>query len=252
MNTQPLRQVLLSSLVIAVSACAGDGCDCSGEVGSQAEGSGSGAAAAEASGAAAPRAEKEPEKPPEVIPGTVGPGFDPERTRGLVLGPDWAERAYAVYEQECRAGDSAACVRQGAALHDGIGVAQSWDRAREMFTANCEAGAFEACLKLRDMYRFGNGIPVDPSQADALLDKVVTDGSAACKSGVSARACVAAANAVREKGGPAAPAAEVQQLLELGCKGGAQRACLDLGSAMVQLPDELIAVGGLRYLSGAC
>lgn len=244
-----LPRLLALSAILLFAACEQDGCDCSG--GTKAgNGSGSGEASGEAPKAADGSAAAAPAKTMK-----IASGFDPSRLGNEVLPPDWAEQALVVYSSDCAAGDPNACVLEANAYHDGTGAKQDWGKARELYESGCNANNFGACLRLRDMYRFEEGVPKDLEKADTLLKKVATEGAAACRSGVSAISCIAAATATLESQ-PEQDSTKINpalvDLYENGCKQGLISACLELGNRMVQLDDESVAARGLRFLRQSC
>ncbi len=244
-----LPRLLALSAILSFAACEQDGCDCSG---GSAAGNGSGSG--EASGAAAKAAEGSAAAAPAKTM-KIASGFDPSRLGNEVLPPDWAEQALGIYTSDCAAGDPNACVLEANAYHDGTGAKQDWGKARELYENGCNANNFAACLRLRDMYRFEEGVTKDLERADTLLKKVATDGAAACRSGASAISCIAAATATLEAkpdqdSNTINPA--VVELYEAGCKQGLISACLELGNRMVQVSDESIAARGLGFLRQSC
>jgi TPR repeat protein len=246
-----LPRLLALSAILAFAACEQESCDCSG---GSAAGNGSGSGSGEASGAASKAAEGSA-APAPVKTMKIASGFDPSRLGTEVLPPDWAEQALVVYNSDCAAGDPNACVLEANAYHDGTGAKQDWGKARELYESGCNASNFAACLRLRDMYRFEEGVAKDLEKADALLKKVATDGAAACRSGGSAISCIAAATATLEAkpdqdSNTINPA--VVELYEAGCKQGLISACLELGNRMVQVSDDAIAARGLAFLRQSC
>lgn len=244
-----LPRLIALSAILSFAACEQDGCDCSGRSASG-DGSGSGEASGAANKAAGSGAALGQEKFMKITN-----GFDPARIGKEVLPNDWAEQALTVYTNDCAAGDPHACVLEANAYHDGTGTRQDWGKARELYDAHCSAGNFAACLRLRNMYRFEEGVPKDLEKADALLQKVATDGAAACNSGASAISCLAAAEATLElkpdevQGGLNRAVAD---LYEAGCKQGVMQSCLELGNRMVQVTDSTVAASGLQFLRKAC
>jgi TPR repeat protein len=246
-----LPRLLALSAILAFAACEQESCDCSGGASA---GNGSGSGSGEASGAA-PKAAEGSAAPAPVKTMKIASGFDPSRLGSETLPNDWAEQALVVYNSDCAAGDPNACVLEANAYHDGTGAKQDWGKARELYESGCNASNFAACLRLRDMYRFEEGVAKDLEKADALLKKVATDGAAACRSGGSAISCIAAATATLETkpdqdSNTINPA--VVELYEAGCKQGLISACLELGNRMVQVSDDAIAARGLTFLRQSC
>jgi TPR repeat protein len=246
-----LPRLLALSAILAFAACEQESCDCSG---GSAAGNGSGSGSGEASGAASKAAEGSAAAAP-VKTMKIASGFDPSRLGSETLPNDWAEQALVVYNSDCAAGDPNACVLEANAYHDGTGAKQDWGKARELYESGCNASNFAACLRLRDMYRFEEGVAKDLEKADALLKKVATDGAAACRSGGSAISCIAAATATLDAkpdqdSNTINPA--VVELYEAGCKQGLISACLELGNRMVQVSDDAIAARGLSFLRQSC
>jgi TPR repeat protein len=246
-----LPRLLALSAILAFAACEQESCDCSGGASA---GNGSGSGSGEASGAA-PKAAEGSAAPAPVKTMKIASGFDPSRLGSETLPNDWAEQALVVYNSDCAAGDPNACVLEANAYHDGTGAKQDWGKARELYESGCNASNFAACLRLRDMYRFEEGVAKDLEKADALLKKVATDGAAACRSGGSAISCIAAATATLETkpdqdSNTINPA--VVELYEAGCKQGLISACLELGNRMVQVSDDAIAARGLAFLRQSC
>ena len=246
-----LPRLFALSAILAFAACEQESCDCSG---GSATGDGSGSGSGEASGAAAKGADGSAAAAPAKTM-KIASGFDPSRLGNEVLPPDWAEQALVVYSSDCAAGDPNACVLEANAYHDGTGAKQDWNKARELYENGCTANNFAACLRLRDMYRFEEGVTKDLERADTLLKKVATDGAAACRSGASAISCIAAATATLEAkpdqdSNTINPA--VVELYEAGCKQGLIAACLELGNRMVQVSDDAVAARGLGFLRQSC
>ena len=246
-----LPRLFALSAILAFAACEQESCDCSG---GSPTGDGSGSGSGEASGAAAKAADGSAAAAPAKNM-KIASGFDPSRLGNEVLPPDWAEQALVIYNSDCAAGDPNACVLEANAYHDGTGAKQDWNKARELYENGCTANNFAACLRLRDMYRFEEGVTKDLEMADTLLKKVASDGAAACRSGASAISCLAAASATLEAkpdqdSNTINPA--VVELYEAGCKQGLISACLELGNRMVQVSDEAIAARGLRFLRQSC
>ncbi|NIR60025.1 MAG: sel1 repeat family protein, partial [Gammaproteobacteria bacterium] len=138
-----------------------------------------------------------------------------EGTGGAQVTPSWAQLAW---QHGCEHEDGESC-RELGHLHDqGRIVAQSNERAYQLFGRGCQLGSMNSCHEQARMLRLGRGVGTNVSEANRL------DGWA-CDHGSSA-ACVQMANVYAQGQGVERDPAESRRLLQRACELGDAAACL--------------------------
>jgi len=138
-----------------------------------------------------------------------------EGTGGAEVTPSWAQLAW---QHGCEHDDGESC-RELGMLHDqGRVVAQSNERAYQLFGRGCQAGSMNSCHEQARMLRLGRGVRTNVSEANRL-------DTWACDHGSSA-ACVQMASVFSQGQGVARNPEESSRLLQRACQLGDAGACL--------------------------
>lgn len=124
----------------------------------------------------------------------------------------------------CEAGDAAACRALAERYAFGDGVAESFERAAELFAAACDADDAESCHMLGRMNRYGEGVPTDAARAYTLYRK-------ACELSGGRWGCREQANAMQEGRGTDVDVEGAPPLLRKACESGDFAGCTNLGLA---------------------
>ncbi|MDW8363663.1 MAG: tetratricopeptide repeat protein, partial [Myxococcales bacterium] len=78
--------------------------------------------------------------------------------------------------EDCVPAGTAALVREGDQYRDGLGVAQEYARAMELYQRACEAGNMGGCTNLGLMYQHGRGVAQDRARAALFYQRVCEGG----------------------------------------------------------------------------
>jgi TPR repeat protein len=134
-----------------------------------------------------------------------------------------AAKALGLFQKSCDAGYADGCSRLGAAYEKGEGAAADPAKAKSLYDQACKAGSMDGCARLAHAYEKGVGVPASASKADGVIAKLC--------GGEQARLCYGHGLILKDGGleGPENPDGMLE-LFDFACRGGYTWACYRLGT----------------------